>query len=345
MPAKSGPSLHSLARLAGVSPSTVSRALRGHPLLNAETIARIRALAAREGYRANPLISDVMRRVRQRGRLRDLGTLAYLTYHPTADGWKDNLTYRDFHAGALRRAGDLGFGLETIWAVEPHLTPRRLTEILRSRGIAGVVVGPRPAQSLTRFPEWSHFSAAIVGVPVPGVMHHRAGSAHLRNMELLFAALVARGYRRPGLALHTTQASTTDRGWQAGWHDWQQQLPPAQRVPILIMPELSERAFGTWWRRHRPDIVIGLHDEFCHWLERLGQRVPADVGFARLSRPAPDFPGHAGIHQFPSAIGAASVDLVTTQIFSGERGLPTIPRSLLISGQWCDGWSARAAED
>lgn len=340
MPAKPGPTLQSLARLAGVSPSTVSRALRGHPLLNAATISRIRAIATRVGYRANPLISDVMRRVRHRGRLRGLGTLAYLTFHDTADAWRANATYRAFHAGAVRRATELGFRLETHWARQPHLTPRRLTDILQARGIAGVIVGPRPTPLAGDFLDWTHFSAAVVGMPVPSLALHRAGSFHAQNMELILAALTARDYRRPGLALLQVQAHTTDHGWLAAWALHAQSLPAARRVPLLVLPALDEKPFATWWRRHRPDVVIGLEDDFVAWLRRLDQRVPDDVGFARLSRA---FAGRApaGLHQFPDEIGAASVDLVTTQIFTGAQGIPANPRTLLIEGEWRDGWTAR----
>lgn len=341
MPAKSGPTLQSLARLAGVSPSTVSRALRGHSLLNPATVARIRAIAARVGYRANPLISDVMRRVRQRGQLGGLGTLAYLTFHDTAAAWRANPTYRAFHAGATQRAADLGFRLETHWVRQPHLTARRLTDILQARGIAGVIVGPRPAPVGGDFLDWSHFSVSVVGMPLHGMRLHRAGSFHTHNIERVVTALAARGYRRPGLALLEVQAHTTDPGWLAGWAFHQQSLPPARRVPLLVLPTLSEPKFATWWRRHRPDVVIGLEDEFIPWLSRLGQRVPEDVGFARLSRPAAGRVP-AGLHQFPEEIGAASVDLVTTQIFTGAVGLPANPRTLLIAGEWRDGWTARA---
>ncbi len=42
-----------LARIAGVSHSTVSRALRNHPAIAPETVERIRALAAEKGYRVS----------------------------------------------------------------------------------------------------------------------------------------------------------------------------------------------------------------------------------------------------------------------------------------------------
>lgn len=50
-----------LARLAGVSPGTVSRALAGKSLVNAETRARIEALAREHGFRPNQMASGLRR--------------------------------------------------------------------------------------------------------------------------------------------------------------------------------------------------------------------------------------------------------------------------------------------
>lgn len=340
MAPKSAPTLRTVARLAEVSTSTVSRALHSHPLLNPETTARIRAIAARVGYRANPLISDVMRRVRRRGQLHDLGTIAYLTFHSTPTGWRENSTYEGFFAGARQRASELGFNLEPVWAGEPHLSARRLAQILRTRGITGVIIGPRPSGYVATLPDWSQFSVAVVGMPLPGALLHRAGSHHLQSMERLLAALAARGYRRPGLALRTAQMPPTDRGWLAAWEFHASRQPASRRVPVLELPTLSTDRFARWFRRHRPDVVVGLEEEFLPWLAALGKNVPADVGFARLSRPL-DGTGPSGIHQFPVALGSAAVDLVTNQIFSHEQGVPTTPRMLLIEGRWVDGSTTR----
>ncbi|HJO64710.1 MAG TPA: LacI family DNA-binding transcriptional regulator, partial [Sphingomonas sanguinis] len=45
--------LKDIARLAGVSPGTVSRALAGKSVVNAETRARIEALAAEHNFQIN----------------------------------------------------------------------------------------------------------------------------------------------------------------------------------------------------------------------------------------------------------------------------------------------------
>jgi DNA-binding LacI/PurR family transcriptional regulator len=51
---KSNPvTIKDLARIAGVSHSTVSRALRNHPAISPETVERIRALAEEQGYRVS----------------------------------------------------------------------------------------------------------------------------------------------------------------------------------------------------------------------------------------------------------------------------------------------------
>lgn len=51
-----------LARLAGVSPGTVSRALAGKSVVSAETMARIRALAAEHDFRLNQMASRLRTR-------------------------------------------------------------------------------------------------------------------------------------------------------------------------------------------------------------------------------------------------------------------------------------------
>lgn len=341
MPAESTASLKAVARIAGVSLSTASRALQGSPRLLPETIEAVRAAAVQVGYQTNPFISDTMRRVRGRGRMGHFGTIGYLTFHDSASGWQQNPTYVRFHEGARRRAHDLGFTLAPIWAREPRLDANRLTAILKARGIVGVVIGPRPTQPQTDIIDWAHFSIASVGVPLPCVRLHQAGSHHARLMERMLTVLHQRRYRKPGLVLLESQISQTDPGWITTWTYRQQSLPPRQRVPLLVMRSLQKKPIAQWLNRYEPDVVIGVEEELGALLQESGRRVPEDIAFAHLSRPeGPDAP--AGMDQRPRSIGAAAVDLVTSQIFSAERGIAATPRALLIEGEWVDGWSVRS---
>eukprot|EP01035_Chromulina_nebulosa_P012526 gene12526-16692_t len=249
-----------------------------------------------------------MRRVRTRQTSGHLGAIAYLTFHDSATGWKTNSTYLRFHEGAEQRARDLGFALDTIWACEPRMHARRHTAILQTRGIAGVVIGPRPTQPRPDLLEWSQFASASVGVPLPGVQLHQAGSHHARLLERTLVVLSAREYRRPGLVLLESQLSKTDPGWPATWHHWQAQGTARSRVPMLVLPTFDEEEVRRWMKRHRPDAVIGVEEKLAAVVQRSGRNVPEEVAFAHLSRPErADAP--AGMDQRPRAIGAAAIDL------------------------------------
>lgn len=54
-PRSSAPTIYDVAKVAGVAPSTVSRAFARPGRVNADTAARIRAVAEQLGYRANPI--------------------------------------------------------------------------------------------------------------------------------------------------------------------------------------------------------------------------------------------------------------------------------------------------
>jgi hypothetical protein len=198
-----------------------------------------------------------------------------------------------------------------------------------------VIVGPRPGVVPPDFLNWSPFASASVGVPLPDIRLNQAASHHARGMERLLAALQQRGFRRPGLALLEAQVSRTDPGWVATWVHDQTRRASSERVPMLVSPTWRDDEIATW-------VVIGVDGALIEALQRGGWRLPDDIGFAHLSRPdLADAP--AGIDQHPRAVGAAAVDLVADQLFSGERGLIETPRVLLIEPDWRDGWTAPRA--
>lgn len=69
-PRKSAPTIYDIARLAGVNPSTVSRALSKPGRINVETEKRVKAAAEELGYRVNP-----MARALPTGRTHTLGMI------------------------------------------------------------------------------------------------------------------------------------------------------------------------------------------------------------------------------------------------------------------------------
>src|SRR3954469_12177796 len=131
-----------VAKKAGVSKSTVSRALRGHPAISASTTDKVKRAAEEAGYQANPVVSTVMRRMRGPGTAITLGTLAYLTFEKTADEWRKFSTFKYLFEGACARAHLAGFRIDEIWAHPKVVSGPRLMQILRTRNIHGVILSP-----------------------------------------------------------------------------------------------------------------------------------------------------------------------------------------------------------
>jgi DNA-binding LacI/PurR family transcriptional regulator len=334
------PSLATIAAAVGCSRSTVSRALHSSPALPAETVRRIQRAARAAGYRPNPLVTDLMRRMRRQGRPGPTRTLAYLVFGETSRAWERHLTFVGFHLGASARAAELGFRLERIWADEPGLSGPRLTQILRARGISGLVVGPSPG--LPRAPEvdWARFAAVKIGVPFPELPLPCAVSNHYRGMVRVIERVRALGYRRLGLVLQEHQNAKTGGMWLAPFALHQQHARPAERVAPLILRDWREEAFATWFQRHRPEVVIGLRCELVAWMSGLGRRTPRDAGFVHLDR-CTEKGDWAGLDQQPREVGAAAIDLLAQQLLANERGVPALARQFLVDSVWVDGPTVR----
>ena len=341
MPRRPKPTLATIAAAAGCSVATVSRALRGSRLLPEQTIVRIQRLARRLGYRSNPLVTQVMSHLRGSQVAQPRGTLGYLVFGDAAGEWQQHLTFVGFFEGARARAEELGFRLDHFWADDPAISPTRLAQILRTRGITGVIVGPSPGLPKTPLLDWSDFAPVKIGVPFPELPLPCAVSNHYRGMLRVIEQLKALGYRRFGLVLQEHQNIKTSGLWLAPLAYYEQHLRPNERVAPLVLSKWREADFARWYRAHRPEIVIGLRSELITWLARLGRKVPEDVGFVHLDR-CTELGNFAGIDQKPREVGAAAVDMVVGRLLANERNLQASPSQLLVEGVWVDGPTLRA---
>ena len=111
--------------------------------------------------------------------------------------WKPRTKPGQFE-GAARRAHELGFQLENFWLKEPGMSPARLTQILKTRGVRGLIVGP--LENLRETPElpWSDFALVALGYSLHTPAVSRVSHAHFGAMNRAMEELIARGYRRIG---------------------------------------------------------------------------------------------------------------------------------------------------
>ena len=338
---KPGLSLRTLARIAGVSVSTASRALHNHPVISAAVRKRIKALARRRGYEINPLVAQVYSEARAGRGFRHLGTLAYITAYDTADWWRAHPTLRGFHDGVVARGRQTGLGVDEFWALEPGLKGRRLTQILRARGIGGLVVAPVPGRSAAGLVDWKYFSAALIGESVTRPRLNRAVPNQRQAVQLALRELAQLGYRRIGLVLRRRYHAMTDFNMLSAFLLFQHGLPAAECVPVEQPEEWTPENFLAWFRRHRPDAVIGAVRPARAWLAAAGHQIPRDVGLVLLDWDEEAKEEFAAIDQNAAAVGGAAVDIVLGQMRQNERGIPESPQTVLVDSRWRPGATVR----
>lgn len=347
-----------VAKQAGVHVTTVSLALRNHPSLPVATRQRLRELAEKMGYQPDPALCSLVAYRRGARPRKDKPVIAYVTHWDTRWGWKEAAAHAEFFSGASAKASDLGYQLEHFWLGEPGLTHQRMSDILYSRGITGVILAShrREVDVPLRF-DWPRFSAVKIDV-----LPHDPELHHVTNDQRAIAQLAMRravraGYRRIGFVIHAAWDEALDLAWSAGFLAEQQKLPPHERIPVFRFPDPLPRAdevialdeyyrvprapFEAWFREHRPDALISKRSFVQPRLDDLGVSIPRDLGFVDIF--LENFDGTtAGVRQNNSTVGAQAVEILVGQLHQHKFGLPAFPTATLVEGTWFDGASLPA---
>jgi LacI family transcriptional regulator len=329
-----------LARLARVSHTTVSLALRDHPSIPAATRTRIAALARKHRYQPDPMLAALNAYRVSRAPSRFQGTLAWLTSFDSPQAWRGMIQAEGYFLGARAEAERLGYKLDEFWIGDPALTSRRATHVLQSRGVRGIVVAPLPVAHGNLGLDWDSFSAVALGYSLAQPQLHVVMNHQFRNMRHLVQHLHGLGCRRIGFAMPATTDERVDHNYIGGFWVAQQELPPASaRLSPLLAPAFGEAVFRRWFRRARPDAIItsaSWAHQVIAWLAADGLQVPRDVGVAVASIPYGDR-SISGIDENVRAVGAMAVSTVVGMIHRNETGIPATPWRILAEGTWFPG--------
>lgn len=334
------PTIRSLARALGLSRSTVSEALRHSPRINAETARRVCDHAATVGYRANPLASSVMSEIRRSHNGVIRGALAAVLVDEPQRPKPGDAFISELVRGATERARDLGFHLDRFSAGAHSVPIPRLYNILRSRGITGIVLLPAWGDPDFSQLDWSEFS----GVYTDSFIEHPALNAvsidHHRSMMAALRRLRAMGYRRPGLFLHRHQDERLQHRWEGPFRAFQQYHASIEAVPPLVLDEITPTRFKDWFERFQPDVVLGHHAEAISWMTECGAQVPATHGFFCLNLAMTCEPC-AGLDLRPHLLGTRAAEMLVDQLQRNEFGIPQTPSLTTMPAVWIDGATVR----
>lgn len=327
-----------VADKAGVSRMTVSRALRDDPSISATTRHLIKRIANELGYRPDPLISQFMSRVRISNQV-GAETIAWLTTWPTKGGWRKYLGLHAFYDGAKHHAISLGYKLEEFWLMAPGMTGQRMTDILRARGIRGILVAPLFEIRQQLYIDWQYFAVATCGgYTMLNPRMHRACCNYMHSVMVAYAAFQRLGYERVGIAYSEEIHNRLEGQWLAQTLLEQSKLPESCCIPSLIMPrwENGENRFIDWFQRYQPDAILSL-EQVPGWLAANGVDIPGDCAFATIDIP---LKGAAHVDEQHHQVGEAGINLIIEQLNMNRFGPPVSPRTMQVECKWVDGPTA-----
>lgn len=328
-----------VAREAGVHKSTVSLALRNHPRISPETKERVRQAVEKLGYRPNPMVTALMQLKRASRPLDTAPALAFLTAHPGRYDWRrKDSDLPNFFPGALKRAKELGFTLEDFWLNEPGMTGARISQILRARGINGIVVAPLPPGSHELKLAWNHFSVVSLGVNLVSPLFHRIAHNHYHTMKMAVAHCREAGCTRVGFYVPCA-------GYHVVWEHWvgaylSEQTRAADLVSPFVSDDAGEPAFWSWFKRTKPDAIIFGRSDVPLWLKGANVGVPDEVSLVSLHVQGARDP-MSGVYYDPSVTGAETINQLVALINRNEVGPPEQAHDFLIHGRWVEGRTMR----
>jgi DNA-binding LacI/PurR family transcriptional regulator len=328
--------LRDIAEELGISHSTVSRALRGSPLISEAVRIRVQQKAEAMGYRPDPMLSALAKYRLQHEERPTAAPLAWINIQPDPHTVRNSPEFSLYLKGAETAAAELGFQLEQFSITD--FRPDRLNTILKTRGIRGLLLSPPDYSNPVDWQDfpWQDYAAVRFGRSETVPKTHFVTSAQTTNAMTAYDAIKARGYKRIGLITRHRRRRLFGPGFY-----WAQYSEEDEQIPLLTIPwELNagekEQRFETWLEKHRPDAVLSDTElNLPDILARIGLRIPEDIAAAATSIHASGI--DAGIDQNPEAIGRTALSMLASQLSQNRFGIPEIRSEILIEGRWVDG--------
>ncbi len=332
--------LRDVARLADCHYSTVSLALRNHPRINPATRIKIQEAARQLGYSPDAMLTALAAYRTTRAPATGHPAIAWLTNYRTRDGWKHHTPCNvDYFEGAFGRACERGYKVEPFWLAEPGMTGRRMAEILRARGISGILLPPQEEVCSLDF-DWESFATVTFGHTLLKPRLHLVANHEYRTMGTLFAELNRREYRHIGLVAFREHDARVDHNWLAAYLIEQTKLGHGRKLPPLIVERWNDDALLRWIVRNQPEVIVTRLPEVLTCLRRAGYRVPEDMGVAFHSLHERT-QGLSGTKKNSHHIGVMAVDVLVDMLHRNERGAPPYPQMVMIEGSWVEGETLR----
>lgn len=329
--------LRDIAKESGVSVTAASLAMRGSKRVSKAKTEEIRGVADKLGYKRDPMMSalcayrDTIRPKHQSANINflQLGETRQSMLH-------EERVAQDFWKGALKETKLLGYNLNSIWAGDPNLNPKRVKEILTSRGVVGIIIYQSncPIDKVRSILD--DFSLLWLGDGPKDASMHCVRINRFSSMHMVWEKLSSMNYRNAGLVLAQHTISQNYGEWEAAHNHYQHRyVGTPHYIPTLTFNSNHDcdlTQLDSWIKTWKPQVIVSAFSKVYRLLKELGYRIPKDVGYVSLSTKLKT--EISGIDQQSESIAQTGVRLLDQLICNREQGVPPHQQIIEINGRW-----------
>lgn len=306
----SGATLADVAKVAGVSPITVSRALNQPQLVRPNTVAKVQAAVQQTGYVKN-MMAGALASSRSRLVSLVLPTISTPIFADMVQAASDSLAGSGYQVL-------LGLSSYEAWREE------MLVETILSRRPDGIILtGSLHTDSTRRRLQMSGLPVVEAWDMTPSPIDMMIGFSHEQVGHAIAAHLLERGYRRIAiLAVDDPRAARRNQGLQAGLARQGVEVAALQIMPLPATFQLGREGLARLLAQH-PDLdaVVCSSDTLAHGVlteaASRGMAVPrplAVMGFGDLNFAAHTSPPLSSVRVDGARIGRLAAQAIVSRV-------------------------------
>lgn len=342
-PKEEKPSISIIAKKLGVSKTTVSLALKGHPRISTKTKKKVERAAKAQGYTTDPHLTRAFSIIRK-GRNPTHNVIGYLDTskrsndlgNPFADHVKTTL---------IESAKSKGFSVSLFVVDENEMPLTRLKHIIESRNIKYLLI-PAPALIDDLPFDWDKFSTIVLSTRPLKQPFNRVTTSNYQAISLLMKNIKRKGYNKPGFIIRKNIDAIQDNECSITFLGLRKYLEFDDSIPILFTKETTTISdYENWFWKNSPDVIIqsdqtGITNEglldYSQIFDRFEKPLPNTIGRCSLNA-NPSNESVTGVIRNEQEIGHSAIELMLSMIERNVMGLPNHPKVLTILSDWYEG--------